>query len=113
DAFKRAAMRFGVGHELYTDYDILWVQVDGDGKYARPVEEPSEVYARKQGKVSEVKGENPPADVHGGKAAGNSASSGSNGAAGPASAPASAPQLDEPTCPKCGGRMWDNRIGKR
>jgi hypothetical protein len=21
--------------------------------------------------------------------------------------------LDEPTCPKCGGRMWDNRLSKR
>lgn len=41
----------------------------------------------------------------------------SSGAQGDASAPASAPAgplaSDDPSCPKCGGRMWDNRAGKR
>lgn len=47
DAFKRAAVRFGIGHELY-DYEQNWVQVDGDGKYPKPVEDPNEAYARRQ-----------------------------------------------------------------
>ena len=37
DAFKRAAVRFGIGHELYA-YEQNWVQVDGDGRYAKPLE---------------------------------------------------------------------------
>jgi hypothetical protein len=82
DAFKRAAVRFGIAHELYS-YGTNWVELDGDGKFAKPVEDPAAAYARRQ--------------------------SASNGA--PAKRPALA--LDEETCPKCGGRMWDNRLTKR
>src|SRR5919206_1673568 len=46
DAFKRAAVRFGIAHELY-QLDQNWVQVDGDGKYAKPLEDPAEAYARR------------------------------------------------------------------
>lgn len=46
DAFKRAAVRFGIGHELYS-YEQNWVQVDGDGKYPRPTEDPGDAYQRK------------------------------------------------------------------
>src|SRR5213595_965571 len=49
DAFKRAAVRFGVAHELYS-YEQNWVQVDGDGKYAKPIEDPQAAYARRYGK---------------------------------------------------------------
>src|SRR5437899_8999336 len=34
DAFKRAAVRFGIAHELY-GFEQNWVQVDGDGRYAK------------------------------------------------------------------------------
>ena len=77
DAFKRAAVRFGVAHELYA-YEQNWVEVDGDGKSSRPLEDPAQAYARKSVQP----------------------------AAGPRA-------LDEPSCPKCGGRMWDNRLSKR
>src|SRR5205085_9225740 len=50
DAFKRAAVRFGVAHELYS-YEQNWVQVDGEGKYARPLEDPAEAYARRSSRV--------------------------------------------------------------
>src|SRR4051812_26471808 len=40
DAFKRVAVRFGLAHELYS-YEQNWVEVDGDGKYAKPVEDPN------------------------------------------------------------------------
>src|SRR6476620_171511 len=46
DAFKRAAVRFGIAHELYA-YEQNWVRVDGDGKYAKPLEDPAEAYARR------------------------------------------------------------------
>src|SRR6476646_9174576 len=48
DAFKRAAVRFGIAHELYA-YEQNWVQVDGDGKYAKPLEDPQTAYTRRWG----------------------------------------------------------------
>src|SRR5918999_3010037 len=50
DAFKRAAVRFGIAHELY-GYEQNWVQIDGDGKYAKPIEDPAAAYARRQGRT--------------------------------------------------------------
>src|SRR6478672_3621573 len=44
DAFKRAAVRFGIAHEQN------WVQLDGDGKYAKPIEDPAVTYARRYGR---------------------------------------------------------------
>src|SRR5918912_1211729 len=55
DAFKRAAVRFGVGNELY-DYEQNWVEMDGDGKYAKPVEDPQVAYNRRYGKLSAAPG---------------------------------------------------------
>jgi hypothetical protein len=46
DAFKRASVRFGIAHELYS-YETNWVQLDGDGKSAKPIEHPGVVYARR------------------------------------------------------------------
>src|SRR6266581_625852 len=40
DAFKRAAVRFGIANELYS-YGTNWVELDGDGKSAKPIEEPA------------------------------------------------------------------------
>ena len=104
DAFKRAGVRFGIAHELYA-YEQNWVQVDSDSKHARPVEDPAVAYARRTGtrtgRVAEGRTERPdtvvlemPATAAPGAAAGPHAS-------------------EEPDCPKCGGRMWDNRISKR
>ncbi len=94
DAFKRAAVRFGVANELYA-YEQNWVEMDGDGKYAKPVEDPQLAYNRRYGKLSATPG------VTG------------NGAA-PAPAPASMlTDMEIVSCPKCGGRMWDNRLTKR
>ncbi len=95
DAFKRAAVRFGIGHELYA-YEQNWVEVDGDGKYAKPVEDPQVAYERKLGRrttraVSAPRTEAVDSDENG-----------------------SATQTDaSPSCPVCGGRMWDNRATKR
>ena len=49
DAFKRAAVRFGIAHELYA-YEQNWVQMDGDGKYAKPIEDSAVTYARRYGR---------------------------------------------------------------
>jgi hypothetical protein len=97
DAFKRAAVRYGIGHELYTDYEILYVQVDGDGKYAKALEDPAEVYARRQSRGAGVKSAVATETI-----------------ARQQPAPAPAPlESDEPSCPKCGGRVWDNRLSKK
>jgi len=100
DAFKRAAVRFGIAHELYS-YGQNWVELDGESRYAKPVEDPAVVYARRNNgaKTTFVRTDE----------------------AVPASAEETAQQprantaraLDEESCPKCGGRMWDNRLTKR
>jgi hypothetical protein len=92
DAFKRAAVRFGVAHELYA-YEQNWVEMDGDGKYPKPLEDPQAAYARRYGKPGAV-------------------------AKGTAQVLPPAPasmltDMETASCPKCGGRMWDNRLTKR
>lgn len=92
DAFKRAAVRFGIAHELYA-YEQNWVEMDGDGKYAKPLEDPRVVYVRRYGK---------PVEAPNGSAA--------------STAPSSAPPLTDMEgvrCPKCEGPTWDNRLTKR
>jgi len=115
DAFKRAAVRFGIAHELYA-YEQNWVQMDGDGKYAKPIEDPAVTYARRHGRPRVTK-----------------ATSGANEeqtvvtsapierevavprSEDPIETPTAAGPIasHEPSCPKCGGRMWDNRLTKR
>jgi hypothetical protein len=92
DAFKRAAVRFGIGHELYS-YEQNWVEVDGDGKHARPLEDPQLAYDRR----------------HGNDKRGDFASASEGDDQGSLAAPTDA----SPGCPVCGGRMWDNRATKR
>jgi Rad52/22 family double-strand break repair protein len=112
DAFKRAAVRFGIGAELYA-YEQNWVQIDGDGKYAKPVEDPGQAYARRQGKTSEA--------VSGGSNGGSVAKSAGGteqqiapaARQQPATESAGPRATDEVMCPKCGGRTWDNRATKR
>ena len=98
DAFKRAAVRFGIAHELYS-FEQNWVQVDGDGRYAKPLEDPATVYARRQARAEREEEQPVLKEVHV-----------ETTLAGPANGPLA---LDEPSCPKCGGRMWDNRLSKR
>src|SRR5215210_4639573 len=96
DAFKRAAVRFGIGHELYS-YEQNWVEMDGEGKYARPLEDPQVVYVRRFGKPN-------PARI---------VSANGNGSGDAAAPPSILTDSDAVSCPKCGGRMWDNRLTKR
>lgn len=97
DAFKRAAVRFGVAHELY-GYESNWVQMDGDGRNAKPLEDPQVAYVRRHG---------PPPGSEGAATTEPSADAGS-----PAAMLAAA-DAETPGCPSCGGRMWDNRLTKR
>ncbi|HKR09737.1 MAG TPA: Rad52/Rad22 family DNA repair protein [Gemmatimonadaceae bacterium] len=95
DAFKRAAVRFGVANELYA-YEQNWVEMDGDGKYAKPVEDPQAAYDRRYARLPNAAGVSAQASA--------------------ASLTASASMLTDleiVSCPKCGGRMWDNRLTKR
>ena len=106
DAFKRAAVRFGIGHELYA-YEQNWVEMDGDGKFARPLEDPAVAYARKLARAA--KGESTvrsDVEVPVERAAVERPVAAAN------------PELaailpDIPACPKCGNKMWDNRLSKR
>src|SRR5215218_2033421 len=119
DAFKRAAVRFGIAHELYA-YEQNWVQMDGDGKYAKPIEDPAVTYARRYGRprvAAAQAADTPPAKAPIEREA-----------KAPIEREAEVPMSEEPTaganatpaltsdeqsCPKCGGRMWDNRLTKR
>ena len=109
DAFKRAAVRFGIAHELYA-YEQNWVQMDGDGRYAKPIEDPAVTYARRYGRPL-VAGAPEPAQP---------AESIERETELPLAEEPSLSRADagprasnEPDCPKCGGRMWDNRLTKR
>lgn len=98
DAFKRAAVRFGIGNELYA-YEQNWVEVDvKNPKFPKPVENPQAAYERRYGKPKLVKDEPAAADAP----------------ESPAKPPASTlTDLELISCPKCGGRMYDNRVSKR
>src|SRR5438067_2921995 len=104
DAFKRAAVRFGVANELYA-YEQNWVEMEGDGKYARPLEDPQTAYSRRHGKS----GATFSTPSNGGAHTGTNGSE-SVGAPVPASM---LTDLEIGSCPKCGGRMSDNRLTKR
>jgi hypothetical protein len=99
DAFKRAAVRYGIAHELY-GYEQNWVRVDGDGKYAKPLEDPAESYARRLARIGR-------GDL---SIANEDAEAPENESTPAVTGPLAS---EEPSCPKCGGRMWDNRLSKR
>jgi Rad52/22 family double-strand break repair protein len=101
DAFKRAAVRFGIAHELYA-YEQNWVELDGDGKYAKPLEDPQVAYVRRYGAK--------PGTI----AVGSAGVATNVPQAPPTHVPASLlTDMEVVSCPKCGGRMWDNRLTKR
>jgi hypothetical protein len=114
DSFKRAAVRYGIGHELY-ELEMNWVEMDGDGRYAKPREDPQKAYERRHGVVAQhaMRHEE---EI---EAARRAPAAGAAPAERPAKSepplPAAPPSTvgEVPPCPKCGGRMWDNRIGKR
>jgi len=91
DAFKRAAVRFGIGNELYS-YEQNWVEVDSDGRYAKPIEDAASAYARRYGTPDPL--HRPALAMERGE-------------------PNAASDVDAVSCPKCGGAMWDNRLTKR
>jgi len=106
DAFKRAAVRFGIAHELYA-YEQNWVQVDGDGKFAKPVEDPADAYARRLSRRERSSDRRANGSAQSASDTADESDDGSKAATvGPRA-------IDEPSCPKCGGRMWDNRLSKR
>jgi hypothetical protein len=128
DAFKRAAVRFGIAHELYA-YEQNWVPMDGDGRNAKPLEDPGLVYARRFGPTNGASlpaeplaadatsdvAEAPVRPQGSAKRARQSAAATAKEPA-PVEVPVEAVVLESagtPICPKCGGRMWDNRLSKR
>jgi hypothetical protein len=124
DAFKRAAVRFGIAHELYS-YDVNWVEMDGDGRYAKPREDPAMAYERRHAQSEERavgSSESKSALSPVSSTATPSSNDSPNGSeSGPARRGSSVTRLrarpangpDTPACPKCEGPMWDNRPTKR
>jgi hypothetical protein len=96
DDFKRAAVRFGIAHELYA-YEQNWVALDGDGRFAKPLEDPAVAYARRYSGASVQASAPPP--IAGARADAATATPASEGG--------------EERCPKCSGEVWDNRYTKR
>ncbi len=106
DAFKRAAVRFGIGHELYS-FGMNWVPVDSDGKYPKPFEDPGVCYFRRADlKGTEAEPSPGPESSPPSATVPPSDDPSVYGAGGPRA-------IDEVSCPKCGGRTWDNRLTKR
>jgi len=105
DASKRAAVPFGIAHELYA-FEQNWVQVDSDSKFAKPLEDPQTAYSRRHGSAAPSTAPAPRREVT------DAIGSGPAAAAAPAQ-PLATGEDDSPDCPKCGGRMWDNRATKR
>jgi Rad52/22 family double-strand break repair protein len=130
DAFKRAAVRFGIAHELYA-YERNWVQMDGDGRDAKPLEDPGVVYARRFGPTNgaslppdssassaddSAEGTDTPPRPRGAAKRVRQTAASTAKEADPVDAPNESIVLEAsavPSCPKCGGRMWDNRLSKR
>jgi hypothetical protein len=102
DAFKRAAVQFGIGHELY-DFEQNWVEVDSDSKYAKAVEDPQKAYERRHGS-----GAKQSSGVQNGATPGNPGPGVPAGAA-----PAPLTDVESVKCPVCSGKTWDNRISKK
>lgn len=95
NAFKRAAVRFGIGNELY-QLGVNWVELESGAMGARPIEDPQSAHDRRVA-----------------ARAGGSAVE-SIIAAPTLSLERGAPELaDVPACPVCDGRMWDNRSNNR
>lgn len=92
DAFRRAGVRFGIASEL-SSYEANWVLMDGEGRDARPVEDPVISYERRYGRQ------------------GKATRRGALALEEPVSAPVEAQPIM--SCPKCGGAVWDNRATKR
>jgi len=78
DAFKRCAVQFGIGRQLYHK--------------ANAASRPDPIQATTPATAALANHPKPEAETTIGS--------------GPLA-------LDEPSCPKCGGRMWDNRLSKR
>ena len=134
DAFKRAAVRFGIAHELYA-YEQNWVQMDGDGRNAKPLEDPGVGYARRFGptngaalptqpgvaaKDTSAPAAEPPARTQASAKRARQSAAATAKEAAPVDVPVDVPveavvleATGTPSCPKCGGRMWDNRLSKR
>jgi hypothetical protein len=114
DAFKRVGVRFGIAHELYA-YEQNWVQVDGDGKFAKPLEDPQTAYVRRYGAPGAAGTEAPaPAPVAAvAEKPARAARTVEQQLEVPVADTAPALTEDAVSCPKCGGRMWDNRASKR
>jgi len=118
DSFKRAGRHYGMGSDLYK-FDKLYVPMDGPSRHAKPKVDPGTLYWRQQArKGATTSGRDNQVPLPRVSAAEPTA--GPDDVAPPARATSSPPPppksqgvsyADLP-CPRCGGRMWDNRLTK-
>jgi len=102
-AFKRACSAFGLGRYLYSVPQV-WAEYDAQRRQFTPAAVQALREMLRTGKYEHATGHN--GNGNGGN--GNSAAAQQgNGAA------TSDAAVDAPACPKCGGAMWDNRVGKK
>lgn len=106
DALARAAVRFGIGHEL-ADGEPNWILVDGP-ETPRPLEALEASSARRAASAEARRASTPPRHTAVPPTAVDAASDEPM-----SDASALAEPSDDPACPKCNGRMWDNRLTKR
>lgn len=112
DAFKRAAVRFGIAHELYA-LEPNWVPVDGDSRAARALEDPQAAYDRRLAATSRRGAARAPQPEAAAEGDGNGAAAAIVVEPLAGAMPLDTPVDETPECPKCAGRMWDNRLTKR
>jgi len=112
DAFKRTARMHGIGIALW-ETEQLWVEVDGEGKYAKMTEDPGLAYVRKYGALpGHERADIPRATTSDSDDVPPPRQERPRAASAPTSSKAQHP-AGGPQCPKCKGKMWDNRASKR
>lgn len=95
DAFKRAAARFGIGHELGTPpFKSVWVQVVDGSKYAKLVDDPNKVVGenKRRWALRVARGE----QVEAKKSESGSSGANGGGAQAPARQPGASPGRSSP-----------------
>ena len=106
-AFKRACAAFGLGRYLY-NVPQVWAEYDAGKRQFTPVAVNALREMLRTGQYTAPAPSLAPANGH-------ASAAGANGHAPAHGVPATgAPATgDAPNCPKCGGAMWDNRVGKK
>ena len=110
-AFKRACSAFGLGRYLYSVPQV-WAEYDAQRRQFTPAAVQALREMLRTGKYEPATGHS--GNGNGSNGNGNSSAAQHGNPQGTSSGAATGDvAADAPTCPKCGGPMWDNREGKK